>query len=244
VQNLGALTSERRFADIDDDGPERADTFDTVDRLAELAATAGGGRVLELAIGTGRIGLRLADLGLSVHGIEASLETVAELRGKPGGDDLHVTIGNFADVGVDGAFDLIYVVHDMLSRLTTQDEQVRCFENVSAHLSPSGLFAVEARMPSSLHPLHADHAAGTADGDDRWLDVAEHDPVAQVLAARHVAFSPAGIRRYPVVRRYTWPSEMDLMARLAGLSRRERWSGWSREPFTARSESHVSVYGR
>lgn len=202
--------------------------------------------MLELAIGTGRIALPLAERGVDVHGVDISESMVARLRAKPGGDQLPVTIGDFADVPVDGTYRLIYVVFNTLYNLVTQDEQVRCFENVAAHLTDDGVFVVEASTPSSLHRLR-DHQYVDAEaiGVD-WvrLDVGRHDPLTQLLDETHVTLSADGVRLAPVVTRYVWPSEMDLMARLAGLRLHNRWGGWMRQPFTATSKRHVSVYGR
>jgi SAM-dependent methyltransferase len=213
---------------------------------AFLARLAGDGRALELAIGTGRIALPLADRGVPVDGIDISEAMIARLREKPGGAELGVTIGNFADVDVPDAYRLIYVVFNTLFNLRDQAEQVRCFENVAAHLTDDGLFAIEAFTPGYLHRLRDDQYVDAEEVrvDKVWLDVARHDPVAQRLDKNHVSLSPAGIRLNPVVLRYAWPSELDLMARIAGLVLRERWGGWSGEPFTGSSRMHVSVYGR
>jgi SAM-dependent methyltransferase len=202
--------------------------------------------VLELAIGTGRIGLKLANRGLPLDGIEASTELVDLLRAKPGGEALDVTIGDFADVAVPGTYGLVFVVFNTLFNLTTQDEQVRCFRNVADHLEDDGLFVVECYVPSAVLPQRARQYVATevVEQDEISLDVGLVDPVTQRVDKSHVVFTPAGIKFYPVVMRYAWPAEIDLMARLAGLRLKERWSGWKLEPFTAGSESHVSVYGR
>jgi SAM-dependent methyltransferase len=213
---------------------------------AFLSALAGGQRALELAIGTGRIALPLAARGVPVHGVDLSPPMVARLRRKPGGDRLPVTIGDFADVPVPGRFRLVYVVYNTLFNLLTQDEQVRCFENVAAHLTDDGAFVVEAFVPAYLHRLRDDqYVDAEAVGVDQVrLDVARHDPVTQRLHENHVTLTAGGIRLNPIVTRYAWPSELDLMARIAGLRLRDRWAGWEREPFTAASRAHVSVYGR
>ena len=214
--------------------------------VAFLEQLAGEGPALELAIGTGRIALPLAARGIRVDGIDLSTAMVAKLRAKPGGAELEVTIGDFAEVPVAGAYPLIYVVYNTLFNLLTQEEQVRCFENVAAHLTGDGAFVVEAFVPTYLMRLR-DHQYVNAERvrvDEVWLDVGRHDPVLQRLEESHVALSPAGVRVYPIVCRYAWPSELDLMARIAGLRLQERWGGWNREPFTAASTAHVSVYGR
>jgi len=222
---------------------QRGDEDAAVELLAQLAD---GGPALELAIGTGRIALPLAARGIEVDGIDLSPAMVDQLRAKPGGDRIPVTIGDFADVPVPGTYRLVFVVFNTLFNLLTQDDQVRCFENVAAHLTDDGTFVVEAFVPSFLHRLR-DHQYVDAEAvgiDAVRLDVGRHDPVAQLLDESHVSLSPAGVRLTPIVTRYAWPSELDLMARLAGLRLAERWGGWSREPFDAASRLHVSVYGR
>jgi hypothetical protein len=171
---------------------------------------------------------------------------VAQLRAKPGGEQIAVTIGDFAGVPVPGAYRLIFVVANTLFNLLTQDDQVRCFENVAAHLTDDGSFLIEAFHPAFLYRLR-DHQYVDAEAveiDEVRLDVARHDPVTQLLEESHVSLSRAGVRLNPIVTRYAWPSEMDLMARIAGLRLKERWADWNREPYTAASSSLVSVYGR
>jgi SAM-dependent methyltransferase len=219
---------------------------DEADTVAFLGALADGGPALELAIGTGRIALPLAAGGIAVEGIDISPAMVAKLRTKPGGDQISVTIGDFADVPVAGTYGLIFVVFNTLFNLLTQDDQVRCFENVAAHLTDDGRFVVEAFVPSYLHRLRDDQyvdAEAIGVGQVR-LDVGRHDPVTQILDETHVTLSPNGVRLGPIVTRYAWPSELDLMARIAGLRLHERWGGWNREPFTATSRNCISVYGR
>ncbi len=226
-----------------DAGHVRGDEAATVAFLEQLA---GGGRALELAIGTGRIALPLAARGVTVDGIDFSEAMVAQLRGKPGGDKLDVTIGDFSDVGVPGRYRVVYVVFNTLFNLLTQDDQVRCFENVAAHLEEDGVFVVEAFVPSWLHRLR-DHQYVDAESIDTAhvkLDMGRHDPVLQMLDESHVTLSDDGFRAAPIVCRYAWPSELDLMARIAGLRLRERWTGWERQPFTADSRNCISVYGR
>jgi SAM-dependent methyltransferase len=229
--------------DAEPDVSQRRDTSATVALLEQLA---GGGPALELAVGTGRVALPLAARGIHVDGIDLSPAMVAKLRAKPDGDQIAVTMGNFADVAVPGTFRLIFVVFNTLFNLLTQDEQVRCFENVAAHLTEDGVFVVEAFVPTYLTRLRDDQyvdAEAIAVNEVR-LDVGRHDPVKQLLVESHVVLSREGVRVYPIVCRYAWPSELDLMARLAGLRLKERWAGWNREPFTATSGTHVSVYGR
>jgi hypothetical protein len=171
---------------------------------------------------------------------------VAKLRAKPGGDQIAVTMGNFVDVPVQGAYRLVFVVFNTLFNLLTQDDQVRCFENVAAHLTDDGAFVVEAFVPTYLTRLRNDQYvdAEAIAVNEVWLDVGRHDPVMQRLEESHVVLSREGVRVYPIVARYAWPSELDLMGRIAGLRLKERWAGWNREPFTSTSSTHVSVYGR
>ena len=212
-----------------------------------LEASARGGPALELAVGAGRIALPLAARGIRVDGIDNSPAMVAKLREKPGGDEVSVTIGDFADVGVDGEYPLIYLVANTLGNLLTQENQIRCFENVAAHLTDNGVFVVEAGTPAWLHSLQ-DHQYVQAEALDVGLvalDTARHDPVNQTLEEVHVVLTRDRVRLYPIVTRYVWPSEMDLMARLAGLQLKERWGGWAREPLTSDPRSDcISVYGR
>ena len=242
MQNDQAGFFAERVAAIYDDVSERADTPATVAFLAELAC---GGPALELAIGTGRVALPLAALGIGVDGIDISPAMVARLRAKPGGEQIRVTIGDLADVAVPGQYRLVFVVFNSLCNLGTQDEQVRCFENVTAHLTDDGSFVVEAFVPDPDWLRHGQYVHAEAVGiDEVRLDVCRIDAVAQRLDESHVVLSQHGVRLFPVVTRYVWPSELDLMARIAGLRLKQRWAGWNREPFTSASNTYVSVYGR
>jgi SAM-dependent methyltransferase len=228
-------------AEIYDDEP-RGDEAEAVDFLEQLV---GGGPALELAIGTGRIALPLAARGIRVDGVDISPAMVAKLRAKPGGDQLSVTMGDFAEVPVTGTYRLIYVVYNSFHNLLTQDDQVRTFQNVAAHLADAGSFLIEAGVPNFLHKVFDDQYvhAESIGVDDVWFDVGRHDPVLQRHEETHVRLSADGVRLYPIVQRYTWPSELDLMARIAGLRLKERWDGWNREPFTS-TGNVVSVFGR
>ena len=221
----------------------RGDEDDTV---AFLERSAGDGPVLELAIGTGRIGLPLANRGMHVEGIEISPAMVARLRAKMGGDRIPVTIGDFADVAVAGSYRLIFVVYNTFFNLLTQHDQVRCFENVAAHLTDDGSFVIEAFVPSFLHRLRSDQYvdAEAIEVGEVNVDVGRHDPVNQLLDESHISLSNAGVRVFPIVTRHVWPSELDLMACIAGLRLANRWAGWNSEPFTATSERHVPVHSR
>jgi len=210
-----------------------------------LAVLAKGGRVLELGIGTGRIALPLAAKGLAVHGIEASARMLEELRRRPGGDKIPVTVGDLGDVAVDGRFSLIFVVFNTLFALPTQEAQVQCFVNVAAHLEPGGVFVVEAFVPDPSRYIRNQNVAVTTIGLDQVrLAVSMHDPLSQSVNSQHITIGNDGTRCYPVQLRYAWPSELDLMARLAGLRLKERWSTWQRSPFTSSESSHVSLYER
>ena len=217
---------------------------DEVAAVAFLEALAGRGPALELAIGAGRIALPLAARGIRVDGVDFSTAMVAQLRAQPGGDGIAVTIGDFADVPVPGIYRLIYVVFNTLFNLLTQEDQVRCFENVAAHLTDDGSFVIEAGSPAFLYGLRNDQHvdAESIEVDAVRLDVLRHDPAKQMLDESHVSISSTGVRLNPVVQRYAWPAELDLMARIAGLRLKERWDGWNREPFTGKGNV-VSVYG-
>jgi len=237
------MSFDEDVAEVYDDVAQRGDEMATVAFLGQLAR---GGPALELAIGTGRIALPLAARGIRVDGIDFSSAMVAKLRAKPGGDQIAVTMGDLADVAVAGTYRLIYVVFNTLFNLLTQDEQVRCFENVAAHLTEDGVFIIEGGVPTEFCRLrnnqYVDLEALAV--DNVRLDVARYDPVKQLLEETHVILSSTGIRLWPIVTRYAWPAELDLMARIAGLCLKERWAGWSREPFTSTSSNCISVYGR
>jgi SAM-dependent methyltransferase len=204
----------------------------TVDFLAELA---GGGAALELGIGTGRIALPLAARGVRVHGIDLSPDMVAQLRAKPGGGDIPVAIGDFASTRVDGTFSLAYVVFNTINNLTTQDAQVACFENVAAHLQPGGCFVIEVGTPA-CEPLRV------FDLSDTHVGVDEYDADTQRLVSHHFSLVDGRWERLSMPFRSVSPAELDLMARLAGMRLRERWSDWKHEPFTSASTKHVSVW--
>lgn len=229
-------------AEIYDKTRLRGDELATVSFLEQLAH---GGPALELAIGTGRVALPLAARGVRIDGIDISPAMVAKLRAKPGGDQISVTMGDFADVAVPGTYRLVFVVFNTLFNLLTQEDQVRCFQNVAAHLTDDGSFVVEAFVPDSHRLRNHQHVDAAEIGvEEVRLDVGRHDPVTQRLDESHVYLSREGVRLYPLVIRYAWPSELDLMARIAGLRLKERWAGWNREPFNSTSSRHVSVYGR
>jgi SAM-dependent methyltransferase len=241
MQAYDITTYGERMAEVYDQWPGVPQ--DTHAIVAGLTRLAGSGPILELGIGTGRIALPLAQRGLRVHGIDASPAMVAQLRAKPGGEQIPVTIGNFADMAVEGRFTLIFVVFNTFFGLLSQEDQVRCVQGVADHLTDDGVFVLEAFVPDLTRFDRGQRVEARQVATDHVrLDTSVHDPVQQRVMSQHVALSAQGIRLYPVQIRYTWPSELDLMARLAGLQLRHRWAGWAEEPFTATSGSHVSVY--
>jgi SAM-dependent methyltransferase len=211
----------------------------TVDLLAELA---GDGSALEFAVGTGRVALALAARGVPVSGIEFSAAMAKRLRAKDDAQRVGVTIGDMATTRVDGSFRLVYLVFNTIGNLTTQDQQVACFANAAAHLEPGGCFVVEVvvpdlrRLPPGEDARVFSHAPGYV-GYDRYTDL-----VAQQATSHHFVARGSDMREVTTPFRFVWPSELDLMARLAGLSLRDRWAGWDRAPFTGESTSHVSVW--
>ena len=227
-----------RYDESEADMFEPAVVEPAVDILAELA---GGGRALELGIGTGRIAVPLSQRGVSVHGIELSKAMVARLRSKSGGENIDVTIGDFETTFVGGEFAVAYLVFNTIMNLTTQDAQVNCFRNVAGHLVPGGCFVIECGIPQlqRLPPgerVRAFHVSEASWGFD------EYDVAAQGLTSHHFELVDGKLEQLSIPFRYVWPSELDLMARLAGMKLRHRWSDWKREPITSMSRAHVSVW--
>ena len=217
-------------------GPEAVDPV--IDFLAELA---GGGRALELGIGTGRIALPLARRGVPVHGIDMSRAMVARMRAKPGGDAIGVTIGDFATARVDGTFSVAYLVFNTIMNLTTQAAQVACFRNVAAHLEPGGCFVIEVHVPELRRLPPGQNVVPFHVSPTRWaFDV--YDVATQAMSSNYVEVADGRGEYTSIPFRYVWPAELDLMAQLAGMRLRERWDGWTREPFTSESRQHVSVW--
>ncbi len=211
--------------------------------IAALVELARGGRALELGIGTGRIALPLQRLGVEVHGIDASEAMVAKLRAKPSGESIPVAVGSFAEVAVEGRYDLIYVLFNTFYALMTQEEQVRCFQNVAQHLDRNGVFVIEAFVPDLVRFQGRQTVrAVNLKEDEVRIDASQLDPLSQQISSQHIVLSEGGVRLYPVKLRYVWPAEFDLMARLAGMRLRQRWDNWKKEPFTADSGKHTSVY--
>jgi SAM-dependent methyltransferase len=212
---------------------------------AFLASEARGGPVLELGIGTGRVALPLAAHGLTVKGIDASTRMVERLRAKPGGDTMAVTIGDFSSFDLGEQFTLVYVVFNTIFVLLTQEEQVECFRSVAAHLAPGGRFVVECFVPDVTRYEHGSHVNAVNVGVDAVrIDATVHDAATQTVRTQHIAIRDGQLRMLPVTLRYIWPSELDLMARLAGFECEVRYAGWNREPFTSAAENQVAVYVR
>ena len=209
-----------------------------VDLLVELA---GDGAALELGIGTGRIALPLAARGVAVHGIELSEAMVERLRAKPGGGAIPVTIGDFASSTAGSGFAVAYLVANTIMNLTTQDEQVACFERVAEQLAPGGRFVVDVIVPG-LQRVPPGETFLPFDVSGAHLGIDEIDVATQRLVSHHYWFAGERSEARSIPFRYVWPAELDLMARLAGLTLRDRWGGWGREPFTSESRRHVSVW--
>jgi SAM-dependent methyltransferase len=215
---------------------------ETIDpAVSLLAELAGSGRALELAIGTGRIGLPLSQRGVPVHGIELSTAMVARLRSKPGGGAVAVTIGDMATTKVDGTFTLAYLVFNTINNLTTQQAQAACFRNAAGHLAPGGCFLIETNIPPLRQLPPGQDILGYRAGPGRIVSYS-FDHATQRYDGHYVEFTDGTGGYQTIPFRYAWPSELDLMAQLAGLRLRDRWAGWKREPFTTDSRSHVSVW--
>lgn len=244
MSEYGPDTYGERWAGVYDDWVARYAMASDGDRVAErLADLAGEGPALELAVGSGRVALPLMARGVDVHGIDASHAMLERLRAKPGGEQVRVTVGDFADVAVEGRYPLIFVVCNTFFALLSQEEQVRCFRNVASHLTHDGVFVIEAFVPDLTRFDRGQRVGALAiETDSMHLEASKHDRAAQRVDSLHAVVEDEKVRTFPVRIRYAWPSELDLMARLAGLHLRERWGGWNREPFDASSDAHVSVY--
>jgi hypothetical protein len=206
-----------------------------------LAGLAGDGAALELGIGTGRIAIPLSRRGVAVHGIDLSPQMVARLRAKPGSGGIGVTVGDFATTRVEGTFRLAYLLRNTIMNLTTQDEQVACFENAATHLEPGGCFVIEVIVPA-LQRLPPGETIRPFTVTPAHLGFDEYDVATQIAISHHYWMLDGRLDARSVPFRYVWPSELDLMARLAGMTLRERWSDWARSPFTSDSSQHVSVW--
>jgi SAM-dependent methyltransferase len=237
--HFGERVAER----YDESSPDMFDPAVVDPAVDFLADLAGDGAALELGIGTGRIALPLSQRGIPVHGIDLSEAMVARLRAKPGGDAIPVAIGDFATTTVEGTFTVAYLVFNTINNLTTQEEQVACFQNVAAHLEPGGCFVIEVGVPQ-LQRLPPGETVRPFDVSPAHLGFDEYDVATQGLISHHYSMVDGAWEAAWTPFRYVWPAELDLMARLAGMRLRERWSGWKREPFTSESRNHVSVWER
>ncbi|MEU8176913.1 class I SAM-dependent methyltransferase [Microbispora hainanensis] len=230
----------RTIADIYDEMVEHLPTGPAVERVARLAE---GGPVLEFGIGTGRLALPLTARGLAVAGVDGSADMVAVLRGKPGGDRIPVTVGDFSEARVEGRFALVLLAYNTVFALPSQDAQVRCFHNAAAHLRPGGRFVIEAWVPDPTAFRDRTSLRLLSLGDDEVVvEAARLSPAEQFMHTTRLRMTADGLRLLPVNHRYAWPCELDLMARLAGMGREHRWADWSGAPFTDDSRAHVSVY--
>jgi SAM-dependent methyltransferase len=204
---------------------------------------AKGGAALELGIGTGRIALPLSQRGVPVHGIELSPSMVEQLHLKAGSDKVNVTIGDFSTAKVDGTFKVAYLVRNTIANLTSQEEQVDCFRNVAAHLERGGCFVIEVYVPE-LRRLPLGETVHAFTVTPTHLGFEEYDVANQLTYCHHYWLADERYETFSAPFRYVWPSELDLMARLAGMRLRERWTDWDRSPFTSESRSHISVWER
>jgi SAM-dependent methyltransferase len=244
-EEYGPSTYGDRIADVYDDWFGLP--TDTEQAVEFLAGVAGTGPALELGIGTGRIALPLAARGIEVRGVDASEAMVAQLREKPGGESLEVAMGDFADVGelVEGGFSLVYVVFNTFFGLLTQDDQVRCFQGVARHLTAGGVFVMQAFVPDVTRFDRGQRLEAIEVGTDLvHVEASRYDPANQRVTSQHIVVEEGRTRLYPVSLRFAHPSELDLMARLAGLLLRERWGGWNRRSFDSTSQGHISVWER
>src|SRR6266704_3320621 len=206
-----------------------------------LAGLAGDGGALEFGVGTGRIALPLSQGGVRVHGIDLSPAMVAQLQSKPGADDVGETIGDIATTTVGGAFRVVYLLRNTIENLTTQDAQVACFRNAAAHLEPGGCFVIEVEVPA-LQRLPPGESIRAFTITPEHLGFNEYDTAVQGLVSHHYWVIDGQLETFSSPFRYAWPAELDLMAHLAGMSLRERWSSWRHEPFPNDSTAHVSVW--
>jgi SAM-dependent methyltransferase len=242
----GPSTYGDRIADVYDSMYQEVqfsgDVSTTVDFLASLAGT---GPVLELGIGTGRVAIPLVAAGVDVHGIDASEAMIEQLRSKPGGGAIPVTIGDFRDFSLDATFSVIYVPFNTFFGLLTQDDQLACFRAVARHLLPDGVFVMEAFVPDAGRFDRGQRVSAIhVEPDEVSLEVTKHDPVTQTSDSQHVVIREGGIHLYPVRIRFAYIAELELMARLAGMRLRERWADWDRTPFSSDSGKHISVWER
>jgi SAM-dependent methyltransferase len=244
MQDYGPSTYGDRIAEAYDEfhGSTTLDPSAAVELLAELA---GDGRALELGIGTGRVAIPLAAKGVRVEGVDASEAMVARLRAKPGGAEIPVTVGDFADLPVDGTFRLVYIPFTTFFALTSQADQLRCLRRIAGRLEPGGWFVMDAFVPD-IGRFRDNQAVTVPEVTPSRviLDTSRHDPVTQTISSAHVVLEDGGVRIYPVFIRYAWPAELDALALAAGLEPVGRFGDYERHPFDADSTRHVSIYRR
>lgn len=216
---------------------------ETAAEVAGLSALARGGRALELGVGTGRVAIPLAASGIEVHGIDLDPRMLELLHEKPGGDRVITHLADMADVPADGPFDVVFAVFGTFFSLDTQHEQVRCFANVAQRLRTDGVFLIEALMPRpASFDQNAKVTVADATDDRVILNVTQNDPLAQTIDTRQLSITATGTTIHPIHIRYSWPSELDLMAQLAGMRLAQRWSEWDGTPFTSSDQRHISLY--
>lgn len=208
-----------------------------------LARLAKGGAVLELGMGTGRVALPLHAQGIPIEGVELSGAMIEQLKSKPGGDQIPVVQGDFAEVCPAGPFTLIFAAYNTFFHLETQEKQIGCFRRMADRLQPGGQFVIECFVPDQTR-LAQDNAVETVEihADKVWLAASKHDSVNQTITRSEIFLGGEGVQTFPIQLRYAWPAELDLMARLAGLTLRERWSDWEGGAFGPRSRKHISIY--
>lgn len=241
---MSAFDDPAFFGELWADDYDQGTVLDPAPAVEFLAGLAGGGRVLELAIGTGRVGVPLASRGITLEGVEASAKMVARLRAKPGGEQIPVTIGDLADVPARGPFQLVYLVYNTLFNLLESSRQADCFRNVARVLDADGAFVIECYVP---HPARFGEdqrvRALSVTEDSATIEVYSIDEAAQRYISQKITFDGQGVRLRPHAARYCWPAELDLMADQAGLRLVERYASWDRRPFGSDSTDHISVYG-
>ena len=206
-----------------------------------LSDLAGDHRALEFAIGTGRVALPLQNRGVEVHGIELSQHMIDQLFAKPDAENINVVVGDMASARVSGTFQLVYLVYNTITNLTTQDQQVSCFKNAASHLHPGGFFVIEDQIPS-IRNLPVGTDISIFDSSDEHVGVDKFDTVNQTMVSHHYWFNDGSVEMFNSTHRYAWPAEYDLMAQIAGLELFERWGGWDKSVFTSESKSHISVW--
>jgi SAM-dependent methyltransferase len=218
-------------------------TFDTDGAVNALATLAAGGRVLELGVGTGRIAIPLAERSLDVWGVDGSPDMLQRLRDKPGGDKVTTVCGDFATATAAGKFDLVLLLVNTIYAMPTQDDQITCFANAARHLAPGGRFVIEAWVPDPPRGGSLGLKARRLGRGFAGLVIEDHDAERQTLSTTQIVIGETGqMLSFPVVHRYAWPAELDLMARLNGMTLEDRWADWHSHPFDARSTDHISVW--